>query len=87
MISFQVNDMTCGRCLSSITRAVKAADPGAQVRVDLAARRVAIEPVGANAADLSDAIRDAGFTPLAIEHAARPGVAAAVPGGQACCCG
>ena len=27
MISFQVNDMTCGHCVSTITKAVKASTP------------------------------------------------------------
>jgi len=40
MITFEVNDMTCGHCVSSITRAVKALDPAAKVQIDLAAHRV-----------------------------------------------
>ena len=66
MISFIVNDMTCGHCVSSITQAVKAADPGAEVHVDLATQRVEIEPRAADAAGLGDAIRDAGYTPAAV---------------------
>ncbi len=31
MISFQVNDMTWGHCVGSITKAVKALDSGAKV--------------------------------------------------------
>jgi len=66
MISFSVNDMTCGHCVSSITKAVNAVDPGARVRIDLAAHRVEIEPAASSAADLRDAIKAAGYTPVAV---------------------
>ena len=33
MISFQVNDMTGGHCVSTITKAVRSADPGAGVEI------------------------------------------------------
>jgi copper chaperone len=32
MIEFRVDDMTCGSCASTITKAVKSADPNAQVQ-------------------------------------------------------
>jgi len=65
MISFDVNDMTCGHCVSAITKALKAADPGAKVQIDLATRRVQIEPTESDEAELSDAIKEAGYTPVA----------------------
>lgn len=43
MITFEVNDMTCGHCVSMITKAVKQADKDADVSVDLATKRVQIE--------------------------------------------
>ncbi len=49
MIAFEVNDMTCGHCVRAITEAVHCADNGARVQVDLAAHRVQIEPVAAQA--------------------------------------
>ena len=64
MIAFQVNDMTCGHCVSIVTKAVKSVDEGAAVAIDLASHRVEIEPAAANAEQLSDAIRDAGYTPV-----------------------
>lgn len=64
MIAFQVNDMSCGHCVQAITQAVKAADADAQVRVDLDSHRVEIEPAKANAGQLADAIREAGYTPV-----------------------
>ncbi len=87
MISFQVNDMTCGHCVSSITKAVKALDSGATVQIDLAAHRVEIEPAGANAAELSDAIKDAGYTPVPVENSAVAPIAASAPTRKSCCCG
>lgn len=67
MISFQVDDMTCGHCVSSITEAVKAVDSGATVLIDLPTNRVDIGPSRADAAALADAIRKAGYTPVAVE--------------------
>lgn len=64
MIAFQVNDMTCGHCVSTITKALKATDQAAQVRIDLAQHRVEIEPAAADAQELEDAIREAGYTPV-----------------------
>jgi len=64
MITFQVDDMSCGHCVAAITRAVKDADRDAQVQVDLGTRRVSIEPAQADAQALADAIREAGYTPV-----------------------
>ena len=65
MITFQVGDMSCGHCVATITEAVRAVDPGARVEVDLADRSVRIEPAGADPRTLADAIREAGYTPVA----------------------
>jgi copper chaperone len=63
MLAFQVNDMSCGHCVGAITKALKAADPGAAVEIDLATHRVQIEPAQADAKTLQKAIEDAGYTP------------------------
>jgi len=65
MITFEVKDMTCGHCVSTITKALKWTDKDAEVRVDLATHRVDILSSSATADELSDAIRDAGYTPVA----------------------
>jgi hypothetical protein len=44
VIAFQVNDMTCGHCVSTITTALKATDKDAKVQIDLATHRVQVEP-------------------------------------------
>ncbi len=66
MITFEVQDMSCGHCVGAITQAVQAAAPGAQVHVDLASHRVEIEPAGASREVLAAAIEDAGYTPVAL---------------------
>ena len=64
MIAFEVSDMSCGHCVSSITQAVKQTDQAAQVRVDLATHRVEIESSATSAEAFGDAIREAGYTPV-----------------------
>ena len=66
MIAFEVNDMTCGHCVKAITEAVKTTDVQAEVRIDLATHRVEIEPGSAAAPSFADAIREAGYTPVAL---------------------
>ena len=84
MIAFEVNDMTCGHCVSTITKALKAADKDAKVQIDLATHRVQVETNTADAAELADAIRDAGYTPVVVEASA----AADVPEKRSgSCCG
>ena len=68
MIAFEVNDMTCGHCVSTI---------------DLATHRVQVEPVSADAEELAEAIKDAGYTPVPVEAAAGE----AAPQKRGSCCG
>ena len=62
-----VPGMTCGHCVSTITEALKATDRDAKVQIVLASHRVQVEPVSADADQLADAIKDAGYTPLPIK--------------------
>jgi copper chaperone len=82
MISFKVNDMTCGHCAGAITRAVKAVDKGASVQVDLRQHLVTVQPTEADASELLAAITEAGYTPVAVHSpiAAEPARAA-----RGCC--
>lgn len=64
MIDFEVSDMSCGHCVATITRALKAVDPQAEVDVDLSGHRVRVQASGVGVQALSDAIRDAGYTPV-----------------------
>ena len=64
MATYRVNGMTCGGCANAVTRAIKAAAPAADVKVDLGAKTVSvtIEGGGAVAADtVKTAVKDAGF--------------------------
>ncbi len=87
MTTFEVKDMTCGHCVSTITKAVKAVDQGAKVQIDLATHRVTIDPTEADAAELSEAIRQAGYTPLAVEAGVERVAAKVAPARGGCCCG
>jgi len=87
MISFHVNDMTCGHCVSAVTKALAGVDAGAKVQFDLATHRVDIEPGEAHAAQLRDAIQVAGYTPVLAESPASGAGISAAPARKGCCCG
>ena len=63
MIELTVNDMTCGHCASTITRAVKDVDAAGQCEVDLGAKRVRITSTHP-AQEFVEAIQEAGYTPV-----------------------
>lgn len=67
MITFEVKDMSCGHCVGAITKALQAVDAGARVQIDLAAHRVQVEPATADAAQLGEAIAEAGYTPVPVQ--------------------
>lgn len=81
MIAFEVKDMTCGHCASTITKALKSLDQNARVTVDLPRHLVTIEPTDANPTELQQAIADAGYTPVLMET----GASTAAATGRACC--
>lgn len=84
MLSFKVDDMTCGHCVSSITKAVAAIDKAAVVTADLSQHLVHVRPTEADAHEVRDAIAEAGYTPVPMEA----GDGAAVkPVRSGCCCG
>lgn len=82
MIAFDIQDMTCGHCVATITRAVAAVDERAALRFDLPAHRVEIESGTASVEALSQSIQDAGYTPVAASA-----IPAAVRKKGGCCCG
>lgn len=69
MIAFEVKDMTCGHCVSTISKALKATDKDAKVTIDLARHLVLVEPAQADASELQEAITEAGYTPVQAEVA------------------
>jgi len=82
MLAFEVNDMTCGHCASSITKAVKAVDPNADVQVDLS-RHVVSVATAAETVAIQKAISEAGYTPSQLSVPGAPALAARGGG----CCG
>lgn len=66
MISFEVKEMTCGHCVGTIAKALKAADKDAKVEIDLATHRVQVQPGAADVEELAQAIKEAGYTPVPV---------------------
>jgi len=60
MLRYQVNGMSCGHCVKTITNAIHAVDPAAKVDIDLQAKDVAIETT-ALPESIVKAIEDAGY--------------------------
>jgi copper chaperone len=83
MLAFEVKDMTCGHCVSAITRAVEVADPGARVQIDLAHHRVEIQPVSSDRARLAEAMSAVGYTAIVADTQGEARVPAKKGG---CCC-
>lgn len=62
MLQFKVEDMTCGHCVATITRAVQQVDRQATVEADLPNHIVRIE-AATDGKTVEQAIREAGYTP------------------------
>lgn len=84
MVTFQVNDMTCGHCASTISRAIADVDKAARLDIRINQNIVRVNS-SAPAAEIAEAIRDAGYTPREIADA--PVQAAAAPAKSGCGCG
>ena len=59
-MKFNVPDMTCGHCVSTVTKTVKALDAAAEVKADLGTKTVTVE-TSAPAAAVSKALDEAGY--------------------------
>ena len=82
MVTFRIEDMTCGHCAGKIARAIAGVDRDARIEVDIGQKLVRITGAASDA-ELGEAIGEAGYTPRKVEGAAGPARASA--GG--CCCG
>ncbi|MEJ6783347.1 heavy-metal-associated domain-containing protein [Aminobacter sp. Piv2-1] len=60
MLKLNVPDMTCGHCVSVVTKAVQSVDAGARVDVDLKSQIVSIA-TSAEAARIAQALDVAGY--------------------------
>jgi len=61
MLTFKVEDMTCGHCVGVITKAIKAEDESAKVEIDLLTKTVKIES-RESAENFVSVITEAGYT-------------------------
>ncbi|MBX5132682.1 heavy-metal-associated domain-containing protein [Rhizobium lentis] len=60
MYEFEIKNMTCGHCASTVEKAIKAADPEASASIDLAARTAKVE-TKIDPAAINAAIEKAGY--------------------------
>ncbi len=58
--TFQVQGMSCGHCANAVTQAVRAIDPQAEVKVDLASGQVDVQSAQDHAA-IARAIEEEGY--------------------------
>lgn len=65
----QVEDMSCASCANAIVRAVSKAVPDANVHVDVQSKTIRVADAS-NVDAVAEAIRRAGYTPIAAEAAA-----------------
>lgn len=61
MGQFKVPDMTCGHCEKAITGALKKAEPGAQIKIDLTSKIVEVSNVPDET--VAGLLKDLGYTP------------------------
>jgi copper chaperone len=62
MLDFQIPDMTCGHCVKAVTEAVKAADPAAELQIDLPTHRVQVQTAAPREQVVAKLV-EAGYTP------------------------
>lgn len=60
MLKFKVPDMTCGHCVSTVEKAIRAVDASAAVKTDLETKTVTVE-TSAAAEAISKAVDAAGY--------------------------
>lgn len=60
MIEFDVQAMSCGHCVSTVTQTIQQVDPQAKVEVDLERKKVKVES-GEDRARLAHALAQAGY--------------------------
>ncbi|MFC4172429.1 heavy-metal-associated domain-containing protein [Microvirga sp. GCM10011540] len=61
IVTVRVEDMTCGHCAGTITKAIESSLQGAQVQADPATKLVSVR--GADLATVKDLVAAAGYTP------------------------
>jgi copper chaperone len=64
MLEFNLPDMSCGHCASTVTKTCKLVDPAAKIEVDLNAKKVTVES-SEDRQDFAEALAEAGYPPAA----------------------
>ena len=62
MLELTLPTMTCGHCVSAVTKAIQQADPQASVEIDLASHRVRVE-TAEDREMIESALTEAGYAP------------------------
>jgi len=81
MLTFRVDDMSCGHCVRAIKEAVRTLDPDAVVDVDLSRHLVRVHANRIDAPRVREALETAGYSPVALAAPEAP------PPAVAGCCG
>ena len=63
MLELTLPTMTCGHCVSVVTKAIKQTDPQAVVEIDLASHRVRVE-TSEDRETIEAAVAEAGYVPV-----------------------
>ena len=61
-MQFHIENMTCGGCVRSVTKAIHSVDPGAEVKADPVTHKVEVE-TNADRETLELVLADAGYQP------------------------
>ena len=61
-MQFQIDNMTCGGCARSVTKAIHSVDPEAQVDIDLPQKRVNVVSAADESA-VAAVLKDVGYPP------------------------
>ena len=62
MLELTLPTMTCGYCVSVVTKAIKQTDPQALIEIDLASHRVRVETTE-DRETIAAAVAEAGYVP------------------------
>lgn len=63
MHEFQLPDMTCGHCASTVGQTLKLADPSCRFEVDLSQKKVQVQS-SESRDTLAEALAEAGYPPV-----------------------
>ncbi len=61
-MQFRIDNMTCGGCAKSVTKAIHSVDPQAQIEIDLRQKRVSVLST-ADVAAVTAVLEDVGYPP------------------------